>query len=163
MSHGVLVGAIQQVRTLSCLASPINEISTLIQVADTYFYVVIESVSATRIFPALVADYQYSMRLAPWCYSDQNTVGSVYNKLFYGYGVVRSPDFPPYTSANSTLLWQVQINLDHYISNFTTDEGITFTVVRPPVVDPSVDWLGLASQSLLNAVPSRSLLANLKP
>jgi hypothetical protein len=117
-----------------------NNTSIFIQIADTYLHVVIESIGATRIFPELSVHFPYSRRLAPWCFDDENTLGTTYNKFFYGCGIQRTPllDAP----ANASFYLHVQLDVDPYLSDFTNDEDTRFVIVRPHNVDAGIDWTG---------------------
>jgi hypothetical protein len=87
-----------------------------------------------------ITSYQYSRKIAPWCFDDENTFGPVHNKFFYGCGIRASGGY--YEEANSSLGFQVQAEIDSYLSIFTDAQGTDFPIVRPPLVDTSIDWTG---------------------
>jgi hypothetical protein len=100
----------------------------------------IESVGVTQVFSSGTTSYQHSRRIAPWCFDDENTFGTVHNKFFYGCGIRASGGY--YAEANSSLGFQVQADIDSYLSIFTDAQGTDFTIDKPPPVDTSIDWTG---------------------
>jgi hypothetical protein len=156
---------------LDCLAgmcclrfsiSSTNGQSNFIQAADTYIlHVVVDSVSATRIFPDTTLDRPYSRRLAPWCFDDEGTFGTIYNKIFFSCGITRYPgdDFRPFDATNRTLQFGLQIDFGRYITNFTDEQGTTFAIVVPDGMRSGLDCAGTTygTSSKCSPVPTECL------
>ncbi|KAF2821695.1 hypothetical protein CC86DRAFT_470389 [Ophiobolus disseminans] len=135
--------------------------SLFIQVADTYFHVVISSVSATTLHPEKdVAQHQYSRRLASWCFDAEGSFGTNNNKFFWGCGLNATKGTgnawtETFSLANYTTFVKVASNLDSYASLYTDKQGIGYAVARPPIDDVAVDWTGTgyAVSSQCTAIP----------
>jgi hypothetical protein len=97
--------------------------------------------------------YQYSRIVAPWCFDAENSIGTRYNKFFFGCamnGTARG-----ISEANRTMLNQIKPNLDSYISHHTDKQGVGYAVIRPAVVDSDIDWSGtsFAVSTKCSAIP----------
>jgi hypothetical protein len=125
-----------------------------IQIADTYFHVVIESISATTLHQDDdVNQHQYSRRLAPWCFDDEGSFGTGNNKFFWGCGLNATSSI--FTVANYTQNARITAELDSYVSLYTDSQELGYAVVRPAMGNTSVDWTGTgyALSTQCTAVP----------
>ncbi|KAF1840313.1 uncharacterized protein K460DRAFT_421289 [Cucurbitaria berberidis CBS 394.84] len=116
--------------------------SIFIQLADTYFHIVIEAVSATRLFSEQLSEFQYGRRLAPWCYDSEDARGISSPKYFWGCGVSYSRETGYVRPANGTLQQDIMGDNHPYTMNFTNTNGTHFALIRSAVIDPKVDWSG---------------------
>jgi hypothetical protein len=97
--------------------------------------------------------YQYSRIVAPWCFDAENSIGTRYNKFFFGCAM--NGTTTQVSMANYTQYAKIQANLDSYISHYTDKQGVGYAVIRPPVVDSDIDWSGtsFAVSTKCSAIP----------
>jgi hypothetical protein len=111
--------------------------SVFIQIADTYLHVVVEAISVTRLSLETDTNHQLSRKLGSWLYDPGEYGGS---KFFFspvlqvakgGVGV-----------ANLTSHIGVVEKVDSYMLNYTDKKGVSYAIIKPPNVDPNLDWTG---------------------
>jgi hypothetical protein len=89
--------------------------------------------------------YQYSRRLAPWCFDVDGSEGTPGNKYFWGCAMnvtrtgtnVDKPRIANYTTYRETVA-----DINNRISFYTSDQNVGYAVVRPSEIDGDIDWSG---------------------
>jgi hypothetical protein len=99
------------------------------------------------------AEYQYSRRLAPWCFDDEGTQGTITNKFFWGCAMNNTR--ASVRIANYTKYEEMVGDVSNHISSYTSEQDIGYAVVRPSEIDGDIDWSGksYAVSTKCDAIP----------
>jgi hypothetical protein len=100
------------------------------------------------------AGYQYSRRLAPWCFDSGGTEGTITNKFFWGCAMNNTRTLA--RIANYSTYEEMVGDVNNHVSFYTSEQNVGYAVVRPSEIDGDVDWTGksYAVSTKCDAIPS---------
>ena len=131
--------------------------SLLIQGADTYLHIAIESISMIQIYAEAAESHLLSRGIAPWCLSN-TTVGTFKNVNFWSCSVTPISDEDNFTIqlTNNSAINLLDIGADKdYALNYTDADGISYAIIGPPRTSPDLDWTAtsFAISTQCSAIP----------
>ncbi|KAF2744962.1 hypothetical protein M011DRAFT_460452 [Sporormia fimetaria CBS 119925] len=114
--------------------------SILIQAADTYFHISIDSTVFVQVLPQVAGQYRYSRRLAPWCINRQGP-GSENNKYFWSCSLQWNEETRMISLANNSHINDYVLGpLKDYALHYTDEEGAEFAIVGAAQAASQLDW-----------------------
>ncbi|KAF1835295.1 hypothetical protein BDW02DRAFT_629709 [Decorospora gaudefroyi] len=134
--------------------------SLLVQAADVYFHIAIESVAFVQMQNVSSETYQFGRGLAPWCLDRPTVSQQQGQKNYFGCAITAQPTPDNTTSlapTNATIIQDMKNSVSdlHQTLNFTNASGVQHALVGPANADATLDWKAssLGVSTTCSAIP----------